>query len=542
MKRHQVPLLAEDGTGIRVPNVTWRAYKHNAASPFFAKNADGGYTLSALPAVEPIYPDKISTTSVTQVVSGSNGKPNQDVFLASGEYALVGTVGSRTFVLTVDLYPSDSEREEGARVSVAQWLAGTYDPSDMMVAKTGDEYAIAMFNQSPLTDVHYVGFAPDPSGLHVLAGIRTQPIELTETVRGVELPENLITISPTQTTTYTTTVGDTLTGRFFGPALSLKAFTDNRGGLWRFVVDTIHTFDVSVWTSAATSPNTLLIAEGLSAGWHTVKAEFVGADPENAASNGVPRGYLFTTTDGSEDPGGPLLSARYVKRPGIPVFLASNVEFAIRLSSGNFVPSHNNQTDSVVTSLKKVSTLQDGHGGFGDAVNSQFLFDQEYTARDSGSTVDLWAGKLTHKFTPGKVEIMHEITIGAADVPVQYAYFAMLPGYTDHYNEFATPFKRIDDFPADGSYDYDFGGLVRAARSLYSDGSEIICELETPLSSSGFEFDPYTSGNFIRHLAGNTKFYWQAYSNGGVMLAGSVIKTKQTLHIRKQQQLIDHAT
>lgn len=102
----------------------------------------------------------------------------------------------------------------------------------------------------------------------------------------------------TSASSYTQTVGGTMTLAFNGTGLKFRTTTDNRGGLWRFVIDGGSPVDVSVYSDAALTQRTFTIADfgTLVKGNHTVVATFMGDDPDHVPSGGAgtSRGWACT--------------------------------------------------------------------------------------------------------------------------------------------------------------------------------------------------------------------------------------------------------
>lgn len=540
MRRYQIALLAEDANGRRVPGVSWSLYRYDPAAPFFVKSSStGAYSIGQLPDPIALYSAQVGGTSTTAVVSAADGRPASDVFVEAGEYAAVGTVGSRNFVFVKSIGPELSSFNEADRVSVESWLNGGYQPSELLVSHGAGRYHVNMFSKSESSS-HVFTLGPDASGLHILQGLRSGVLQTLDPVAFTAVADNVVVVAPTIRNVFTTTVGDFIEAVFYGPALSFKSHTDDRGGVWRISVDGTFIKDISVWAASSGTLNQE-ISRDLGFGHHVVRAEFVGNDPDNAPSTGAgtARGWFSMYTDGRPDGDETFHQIEFKEANTGWLMSASNVEFAIRLNSGHWVPSHSgdlNSTQNIVKSHTPLTAITDT---LSTTPAGEFVHEQEYSARDeSASTVELWTGKLSHVFTPGKVIVLHEIEIGAADVPISYGYLAMMPSDPAMLVSFETPRVHVQTFLSDDSSQFDFENPTTSCRASFSDGSEVVCELNTPLSSSGFELDPYTTQPFLRHGTSKVKFYWQMLKSGGVLKAGTKIKTKQTLHVRKRIPLV----
>jgi len=100
---------------------------------------------------------------------------------------------------------------------------------------------------------------------------------------------------------FTTEVGATITKQFNGTGLDWFSYTDNRGGIWEFVVDgntnTKKQISVNSVTLGKTGPVTQQLFRGLTQGPHTVVGTFKGSDPVNAPAGGVAaRGWVWDNT------------------------------------------------------------------------------------------------------------------------------------------------------------------------------------------------------------------------------------------------------
>jgi hypothetical protein len=96
---------------------------------------------------------------------------------------------------------------------------------------------------------------------------------------------------------YTITNGQTLTFNFTGTGFDLRSFCDNRGGLWNIEVDGVALGSVSVFRSSAAYYTLTNVVRGLTSGAHTCVMTFAGADPANAPSGGVARGWISRETN-----------------------------------------------------------------------------------------------------------------------------------------------------------------------------------------------------------------------------------------------------
>lgn len=140
---------------------------------------------------------------------------------------------------------------------------------------------------------------------------------------------------------YTTTVGSTVSVTFDASenaTFSATLFKDDRGGLMKFTLDDDETVTISEYSpTIQTVPQEIF--RNISEGTHTVKVEFLGADPENAPRGGTARGWLADTrhTLFSVD------SMSFTNTNELELFaIGSNREFAFR-----FAPETTTETEWV---------------------------------------------------------------------------------------------------------------------------------------------------------------------------------------------------
>lgn len=198
---------------------------------------------------------------------------------------------------------------------------------------------------------------------------------------------------------YTTQVGATFGGTFLGTGLKTYHQKDNRGGLWRFVIDgdVDNPIDISVWNSTIVIVG-IDVVFGLEYGEHTFLATFMGDDPEHTPSE-TARGWLFDNVEDTI-----IKNAAYGNSlSGVNLNIlevGSNREFAFHITYEgvtNYVPMHSNigsafkidnvvyKVDGVVidfdtlpqfnpTSFEKIEIIQHFNGKINDTnVTEQWL-------------------------------------------------------------------------------------------------------------------------------------------------------------------------
>jgi hypothetical protein len=171
------------------------------------------------------------------------------------------------------------------------------------------------------------------------------------------------TFNTASNSSYTTQVGATIALTFTGSAIDFNYYSDNRGGVWNFVLNTGETFSLSTYATIA-GVKVTRIFQGLVYGSHTVTATFAGADPSNAPTGGTARGWftynasnVLYKTFSLYDYGATLINKVLVLNG------ASNKEFAItvRRTSTAFaeqwIPQHTTYGTVFGTSLFSVDDV-----------------------------------------------------------------------------------------------------------------------------------------------------------------------------------------
>lgn len=148
------------------------------------------------------------------------------------------------------------------------------------------------------TTITEFAFVTDDDGLMLMKECHVGPAD-TVVVAGSGVPVvRTGSFSPevAPDTHYANAIGATISGAFEGVGLLFNTYTDNRGGLWEFVIDGGSPIPVSVWSSALNSNAQITVAQGLPDGPHTFIATYVGADPNHTPSSGGPRGWSKMAT------------------------------------------------------------------------------------------------------------------------------------------------------------------------------------------------------------------------------------------------------
>ncbi len=104
------------------------------------------------------------------------------------------------------------------------------------------------------------------------------------------------TFNTTSYNSFTTQVGATISISFTGSSIYLNYYSDNRGGIWQFALNTGETISLSTWESVGTTKLTKIF--DVSYGTYTITATFMGADPLHAPTGGTARGwFVYNSTN-----------------------------------------------------------------------------------------------------------------------------------------------------------------------------------------------------------------------------------------------------
>lgn len=167
---------------------------------------------------------------------------------------------------------------------------------------------------------------------------------------------------------YTTTIGTKVNYTFTGSSITLRIYTDARGGMWKASVDGAFVKNISTNTGAYDTSSSLVasvyeinIANGMDNKQHTLTLEFLGQDDKYPTSS--PRGWLRMKTATSKV-GYDFDTFVYVVKGATVtktqnVLWDSNKEFAFSVDFGDrteWIPEHNS-TGTLKLSDKGKQTL-----------------------------------------------------------------------------------------------------------------------------------------------------------------------------------------
>lgn len=151
---------------------------------------------------------------------------------------------------------------------------------------------------------------------------------------------------------YATDVGTTIEHKFTGYSISLNAYTDKRGGVWKATIDGNFVKNISVYSVVSVGGATEhIITDNLENKEHTLVLEFIGQDPENPTD--TPRGWVRYNKNNAGINTFKIIKKenKYVKEQKIAMaYPTSNKEYAIAVRpkdssiGSEFFPYHGKQT------------------------------------------------------------------------------------------------------------------------------------------------------------------------------------------------------
>lgn len=215
-----------------------------------------------------------------------------------------------------------------------------------------NEIEVGVFHQA--NRVTFFTFKPDGDGWRRQFQAVVRPVTEIEVLENYKKGSNFTSKTgewiEAEPTYYTTEVGATFSGEFEGTGLNFNHRTDNRGGIWEFVIDGYITKRISTFSTTTRDNVGTLIAKGLPNGNHSFVATFKGADPNNAPSGGTARGWanFYTGTGLTPKTITPYIRS-YEGGTGVSVLQeTSRKEFAfsVRTAESNlparWIPEHGN--------------------------------------------------------------------------------------------------------------------------------------------------------------------------------------------------------
>jgi hypothetical protein len=235
---------------------------------------------------------------------------------------------------------------------------------------------------------------------------------------------------------YTTQVGATIKGYIKGSKINFNAMTDNRGGLWEFVVDgnTANPVQVSVWSSAFVALKAFTLFDGLDPSVvHTVVGTFKGDDPANAPSGGAgtARGWFRYDAAATESNKHTFNSYRldngsYLQNTMLLGY-ASNKEFAFSITKNaetHWFPEHNSQgtafqvvpprfvVDSVELDFSNMTANEYIEGNFVEIIQEVYCKLPNITGNIAKMRIVYTVNKKGVVALSGNFEVLQDCTIG----------------------------------------------------------------------------------------------------------------------------------
>lgn len=247
--------------------------------------------------------------------------------------------------------------------------------------------------------------------------------------------------------TYTKQVGASFSLEFFGIGFNFISRKNDVGGIWEFTIDagteSERVINHSTWSITPAIDTITTIVTDLYSGDHTLKAVFLGGDPDNPPSD-TPRGWLTYVSDGTAPCVSALLAdgARRLQPGNVEVLEKNTVPDgpiaakAVVVGSGYpsaWVPSHSGAVGCVRDLVRTIRIGEDEIGpdignvptGLTDVpLDSQVVITQTFSAYNP-SDVDglhkMWDGEMRHIFDRYGWRFEYDISI-TVDLDVGIAY------------------------------------------------------------------------------------------------------------------------
>lgn len=320
-----------------------------------------------------------------------------------------------------------------------------------VVFDDGTKHVTYRFNKDPNDDFYKLNkvFVGDVGDL-VISEKDIQAADITGTWNATSMTGN---------NWYTTQVGATFSGTVTGETIKLTSYTDDRGGIWEFVVDgdTANKATLTTWSSVATSSVQQVIKSGLANTSHTIVATFKGDDPAHAPSSGAGTGRGWAYVNTSLAGFATLLGCIKASNPESKRLLidGSNKEFAFSITYNgvtNWFPEHNGvgtafKIDDIQFLVDNVpkdfNALADG--AYVDFKSSLVINQHLYCVFSGTNIAEVW---ISHYFNrDGAVKWTGKLKVLQA-FKVEYGYPLMLPIANENFTEVTTGLynNRVSDF------------------------------------------------------------------------------------------------
>lgn len=353
--------------------------------------------------------------------------------------------------------------------------------------------------------------------------------------------------------TYTTTIGDTISLTFTGTRISFYSYRSDLGGLWRFRIDGGSWFDVSVYRASATYV-TETLATDLEYGEHTVEGEFMGDDPLNIPSGGAGtgRGYvcLHPATTGTDIV---YKSFRYSDYKDFNIgaiadtsgfnthFTDSSTatEFAWSVKKygsvvvSDWIPEHGvvdattliTQTLTADGNAVDIGTVLDGNRKFATKHNEIKLYQKFYGHCSNEISEELVEIEMTHTFTYKGVQVYFKTT-ALQDIHFTNSYSGMLSMVNQNFDNMIVNGTEYAATKTDGSdtiipYTNNIRYAINTRKTGVDDEVKSVYGIEFITGKQNYK------NIFLKHTDITTQKLYPTFKDGGSKMdAGTVTEWK----------------
>ena len=328
---------------------------------------------------------------------------------------------------------------------------------------------------------------------------------------------------------YAVDVGGTFSAVVEGSSIDFFYYSDDRGGIWEFIVDGNEGNPINISTFSRVARRKFsTIIDGLADEEHHVLATFKGADPKHPPRGGVPRGWAYVVS-----PGNPLNTLigygdKQYTEEGEALAEASNKEMAFRVSQGGttyWIPDHGTGTAFNASPPKFIldgTSFDVSQLGSSDSLECEYfeLIQDIYgKTPDTGNFLRI---RLTSKIDKsgvvdffGTMEVLEPFWITAG-------YPAMMPT-SALFDEFVTGIGNVkvnngdnseDMYPEEKNLVYSVAAISSANKNLFS-----AIQVEAPAKTlrQGKEGTPNEGGSlYLWKRESAPKIYFRAFTGHDV--------------------------
>lgn len=239
---------------------------------------------------------------------------------------------------------------------------------------------------------------------------------------------------------FATQAGATFTATFWGTGCKFASRVDNRGGVWEFVIDGVHTKTISTYSSVDTSNVLHDVVKGLKQGEHTIVATFKGDDPANPPSGGAgtSRGWCNHNTNPASTSFKTIVPIieTYTEGNGTPVMQASSRKefaFSVRPAEAAYnpewVPEHGvlgvmkDLNMEIYFGNRKITDVSQESNYYRDYPSVRFV--TRYNAYHPKDPSPLWNGRIDQTINGKGFNIMGKMKF-LRDTYIDLSYPGML--------------------------------------------------------------------------------------------------------------------